>query len=103
MEERMPLKTITSKTIVFITGAFVSHNGWDEWQTYFQSRGFTTIAPPWPYKDAPAAVLRKRQPNDTDLAVLTLPQLIDHYSGIIRKLSEKPIVIGHSLGGLITQ
>ena len=29
--------------------------------------------------------------------------MIDHYIDIITKLPEKPIVIGHSLGGLITQ
>jgi hypothetical protein len=25
-----------SKTVVFITGAFVSHSCWDEWRAYFQ-------------------------------------------------------------------
>ena len=97
------MKNINSRTILFVTGAFVSHTGWDEWQTYFRSKGYTTSAPPWPHKDAPAADLRKRQPNDTDLAALTLTELIDHYAGIAKRLPEKPIVIGHSLGGLITQ
>jgi pimeloyl-ACP methyl ester carboxylesterase len=97
------MRTITSKTIVFVTGAFVSHTSWDEWQTYFREKGYTTIAPPWPYKDAPAAELRRRQPNDTDLAALTLEELIDHYANIVKACPEKPIVIGHSLGGLVTQ
>ncbi|MFD2571636.1 alpha/beta hydrolase [Spirosoma soli] len=94
---------IQSKTIVFITGAFVTHAGWAKWQTYFESKGYTTMAPPWPFKDAPAAELRARQPNDTDLAALTLDELISHYVGIVKNCPEKPIVIGHSLGGLITQ
>jgi pimeloyl-ACP methyl ester carboxylesterase len=98
------LKNINSKTVVFVTGAFVSHNGWSEWQTYFQSKGYTTIAPPWPYKDGTAAELRKKHPSgNPGLAALTLSELVDHYAGIIKKLPEKPIVIGHSLGGLITQ
>jgi len=50
-----------------------------------------------------AAELRARQPNDTDLAALTLTQLVDHYANIVKIFPEKPIVIGHSLGGLITQ
>jgi len=95
--------TLNPKTIVFITGAFVSNQTWKEWQAYFESKGYKTIAPAWPFKDAPAAELRNRQPNDTQLAALTLTELVDHYANIIKALPEKPIVIGHSLGGLVTQ
>jgi len=97
------MKNIRSKTIVFITGAFVSHTAWDTWKTCFESNGYRASAPPWPYKDASAKELRNRQPHDTDLASLTLSQLIDYYANIVKKCSEKPIIIGHSLGGLITQ
>lgn len=97
------MKTITSKTVVFITGAFVTHHGWNEWKAYFESKGYTTLAPAWPFKDGTAAELRARKPNDKELAALTLAEVIDHYANIIKALPEKPIVIGHSLGGLITQ
>ena len=99
----MQMKSITSKNIVFITGAFVNNTCWDEWRTYFQSRGYKTTAPAWPYKDGSTAELRARHPNDADLALLTLNELIDHYIDIVQSMPEKPIVIGHSLGGLITQ
>jgi len=91
-----------TKTVLFITGAYVSNNSWDEWIPYFESRGYTCIAPAWPYKDAPAALLRSRQPNP-DIASIRLTQLVDYYEDIIKKLPEKPIIIGHSMGGLITQ
>ncbi|WP_210515051.1 alpha/beta hydrolase [Hymenobacter terricola] len=97
------MKTITTKNVVFVTGAFVSNNCWDAWKTYFESRGYTTIAPAWPFKDGTAAELRARQPHDTDLAELTLSEVVDHYAGIVQGFPEKPIVIGHSLGGLMTQ
>lgn len=97
------MKTVNTKTVVFITGAFVSHNGWNEWKTYFENKGYTTYNPSWPFKNAPAAELRDRQPNDTDLAALTLTELVDHYANFVKSLPEKPIIIGHSLGGLITQ
>lgn len=97
------MKKITSKTIVFVTGAFVGNNGWDHWRTFFESKGYTTVAPPWPFKDAPPAELRKRQPNDTGLAALTLSEVIDSYIKVVKSFPEKPIVIGHSLGGLMTQ
>lgn len=100
----MSTDTTRTKHIVFITGAFVHHSGWAPWQAHFERQGYTTIAPPWPYKDAPSAqALRDRQGKDQDLALLTLPRLIDHYAGIVRSFPEKPIAIGHSLGGLITQ
>lgn len=34
---------------------------------------------------------------------MTLSEVIDHYSGFVKRFYEKPIVIGHSLGGLMTQ
>jgi len=92
-----------TKNIVFITGAFVSNSCWDPWRSYFESMGYKTIAPPWLYKDGTAAELRNRQPNDTNLATLTLNKLINHYVDVVKGFTEKPIVIGHSLGGLITQ
>lgn len=97
------MSMINSKTIVFVTGAFVSSNGWDDWRKYFESKGYKTVAPAWPFKNGTAAELRNRQPNDTDLAALTLSEVIDHYADIVKSMPEKPIVIGHSLGGLMTQ
>src|SRR5260221_3302211 len=99
----MTMININAKNIVFITGAFVGNNCWDEWRKFFESKGYNTIAPPWPYKDASPAELRRRQPDDVNLALLTLSQLTDHYAAIIKSFPEKPIVIGHSLGGLMTQ
>jgi len=93
---------IQSKTIVFITGSFVSNACWDEWRTYFESKGFTTLAPPWPGKDADAATLRARHP-DTALAAVGLNDVIESYTKIIKALPEKPILIGHSFGGAISQ
>ena len=97
------MKANQTKTVVFITGAFVSHEGWNTWKKYFEEKGYTAYNPAWPYKDAPAQVLRDRQPNDADLADLTLARLVDHYADFVKNLPEKPLIIGHSLGGLITQ
>jgi len=93
---------INSKTIVFITGAYVSHHCWDTWKSFFDSRGFHCTAPPWPGKDARAVTLRARHP-DAVLAAVTLKQLIDYHVDLVKALPEKPIVIGHSFGGMIAQ
>jgi pimeloyl-ACP methyl ester carboxylesterase len=98
------MQTIKSKTIVFITGAFVNNSCWDEWRAYFESKGYKTIAPPWPFKDASTDELRARHPHhDIELARLTLKELVDYYQNIITSLPEKPIVMGHSYGGMLTQ
>jgi pimeloyl-ACP methyl ester carboxylesterase len=90
------------KTVVFITGAFVHHSCWDEWKAYFENKGYRTMAPPWPHKSASAEVLRNSHPNK-DIAANRLAALTDHYDKLIRQLPEKPILIGHSIGGLIVQ
>lgn len=96
---------INSKTILFVTGAFVSHTSWNVWRDYFESKGYKTVLPSWPNKEASPSELRKRNEEGTDLplAQLTLNELVNHYAAIAKNLPEKPIIIGHSLGGLITQ
>ena len=93
---------MSPKTIVFITGAFVHHSCWDEWKKYFERAGFNTLAPPWPFKDASPEALRNSHPNP-EIASNRLATLIDHYERIIKQLPENPILIGHSIGGLIVQ
>ncbi|WP_294818278.1 alpha/beta hydrolase [uncultured Flavobacterium sp.] len=97
------MNPITNNTIIFITGAFISHHIWKPWIEWFESKGYTCMAPAWPHKDGTARELRKRLPNDTGLAGTRLQDVIDHHINIIGKLPAKPIVIGHSLGGLIAQ
>lgn len=96
------MKKPNSKTILFITGAFVSHTCWNEWSAFFEAQGFTTHAPAWPYKDAPAVLLRARHP-DPQVASIRLSDLISHYETIVNGLPEKPVIVGHSIGGLIAQ
>lgn len=96
------MKKIESKTIVFITGAFVSSSCWDEWRVFFENNGYKTITPRWPNKELSAEALRNTIPAEA-LASTRLAGLTKYYSDIISQLPEKPILIGHSIGGLITQ
>lgn len=90
------------KSIVFITGTFLGNNCWDEWQQYFESEGYKCMAPAWPHKNAPPEELRNRHP-DSAIASNRLTDLTDYFAAIITILPERPIMIGHSLGGLIVQ
>lgn len=90
------------KSIVFITGTFLSSNCWDEWKLYFESNRYHCVAPAWPSKEAPSEELRNRNP-DPAIASTRFADLMDYFTSIVSSLSDKPILIGHSLGGLIVQ
>lgn len=89
-------------TILFITGAFVSNRCWNDWARYFEGKGYKTLAPAWPHKDASPEVLRNSQPNKA-IASNRLDALTQYFENIIKQLPEKPVLIGHSIGGLIAQ
>ncbi len=97
-----PGRIMHSKTIVFVHGMFVTPTCWKKWQEYFEARGYRTLAPAWPEHDPPASAQRARHPNPA-LAKLELADLVEHYRQIVRALPEKPILVGHSMGGLIVQ
>lgn len=90
------------KSIVFITGTFLSNTCWDEWKLYFESNNYHCLAPAWPSKEASSEELRNRHP-DTAIASLRLTDVMDYFTAVVSSLSDKPILIGHSLGGLIVQ
>jgi pimeloyl-ACP methyl ester carboxylesterase len=91
-----------SQTIVFIHGMYMNPLCWVGWVDYYTAKGYTCLAPAWPGRDQPVEVLRKNHP-DPQLGQLTLSNVLDHYTGVIKKLDEKPIIIGHSMGALAVQ
>jgi pimeloyl-ACP methyl ester carboxylesterase len=92
---------MAGKTIVLVHGAWVTPLCWENFSGYFGSRGYTCLAPAWPYKDRSVEELR-RSP-DPNLGRLGLIEIVDHYDRIIRKMDAPPILIGHSYGGLFVQ
>ena len=92
----------SSKLIVFITGTFIGNNCWGDWKIYFEQKGYKSIAPAWPFKDASPEELRNRSAED-GISLNRLHVLTDYFEAIINALPSKPILIGHSLGGLIVQ
>jgi len=96
------MASVSSRSIVFITGTFISNNCWDEWMSYFENEGYKCIAPAWPHKDASPEELRNQTAHDV-IASNTLTSLADHFASIINALPERPILVGHSLGGVVVQ
>jgi len=88
-------------TALFITGAWMHVSSWDKFRGPFAAAGYETIAPAWPYLDAPSATLRDK--TDPRLNAIGLKEITDHYAAIIANLDAPPLIVGHSFGGLITQ
>lgn len=93
---------MSSKTVVFIHGLFLSYNGWGQWVKYFASKGYRAQAIAWPGRDQSVDALRQAHP-DPKLGQRTFGEVLDHHIQTIKGLNEPPILIGHSLGGLLTQ
>ncbi|AWB94753.1 alpha/beta hydrolase [Agromyces badenianii] len=93
--------TATKTPIVLIHGLWMTPASWNTWAEYFRARGHEVIVPGWPgIDDREVADIRS---NPEALKGIGLAQIADHYERIIRALPEKPIIMGHSFGGLLTQ
>lgn len=90
-----------TKTILFIHGMFQNSKSWQKWATHFTSRGYQCIVPDWPEHEGDPATLRADPPEG--LGKLGLETVINKMEAIIATLPAKPVVIGHSVGGLIAQ
>jgi pimeloyl-ACP methyl ester carboxylesterase len=86
--------------VVFVHGLWLLPSSWDRWATVFEEAGFSALTPGWP--DDPATV-EEANANPEVFANKTVGQVADHFEELIRKLSKKPVVIGHSFGGLLAQ
>jgi pimeloyl-ACP methyl ester carboxylesterase len=89
-----------STPVVFIHGLWLLPSSWASWADFFSQAGYVPLTPDWP--DDPATVDEARA-NPEVLAKKTLKQVADHTSEIIDALDKKPVVMGHSTGGLLAQ
>jgi non-heme chloroperoxidase len=86
--------------VVFIHGLWLLPSSWDRWAQAFEEAGYAALTPSWP--DDPETVEEARA-NPEVFARKTVGQVADHVGEVIGKLDNRPAVIGHSFGGLLTQ
>jgi len=86
--------------VVLIHGLWLLPSSWDSWAEHLTRAGYAPLTPDWP--DDPASVEEARAHPEV-LAKKTLGQIADHTTEIIGGLDEKPVVMGHSTGGLLAQ
>ena len=95
------MNTTTKTPIVLIHGLWMTPKSWDTWADRFRAAGHQVIVPGWPGIDD--RTVEDIRSNPEALKGIGLKQIADNYERIIRELPEKPIIIGHSFGGVITQ
>jgi pimeloyl-ACP methyl ester carboxylesterase len=87
-------------TILFIHGLWMTPRSWEHFASRYESRGYKVLAPGWPGTEGEVEALRS-DPSLFD--GLDLMAVVEHYDRIIRQLDAPPIIMGHSLGGTVTQ
>ena len=89
-----------ARNVVFIHGIFGNGNRgyWENYRSLFESAGYVCHTPTLPGHDVSPA-----DPVDPLLGKLGLKDYVQSLEALIETLPERPILVGHSLGGLLAQ
>jgi pimeloyl-ACP methyl ester carboxylesterase len=86
--------------VVFIHGLWLHASSWQPWVELFSENGYEPITPGWPGE---AATVEESRANPDAVANKSLTEIVDYMKTVIAGLESKPIIVGHSFGGLITE
>jgi pimeloyl-ACP methyl ester carboxylesterase len=86
--------------VLFIHGLWIHASAWQPWQDLFQANGYSTSAPGWP---GDGDTVQATRDNPDALNEIGITAICQHYAALIDMMAVKPIVVGHSFGGLIAQ
>ena len=90
----------TSPPVLFIHGLWLHASSWTSWIDLFAQRGYDASAPGWPGDGRTVAESRADPDSIADQGI---DDVVEHYAALIEDLPAKPILIGHSFGGMIAQ
>ena len=90
----------TKAPVVFIHGLWLHATSWQAWQELFAAAGYETSAPGWPGE---ADTVEDARATPDSVADHGIDDVTQHYASYIDTLPTRPIVIGHSFGGMIAE
>ncbi|MDT5154956.1 MAG: hypothetical protein QOI01_6689 [Mycobacterium sp.] len=91
---------MSRQPVVFIHGLCIHSTAWEPSARIYRDAGFDPLTPGWP-GDGDSVEAARRDPSS--VAGYGLAEIAEHYTKIIADLPQRPVVIGHSFGGLIAQ
>src|SRR5215472_17942798 len=86
--------------VVFVHGLWLHASSWEPWAELFRESGYEPLTPGWP--GDPDTVEEARN-NPGQIAGKGIDEVVAHYAQVIAGLDARPVVVGHSFGGLIVQ
>jgi pimeloyl-ACP methyl ester carboxylesterase len=87
-----------TQTIMMIHGMFVGGWIWDDYKRFFESKGYICITPTLRYHDT-----TQDNPPHPKLGTTGPLDYVHDLEAEIHKLDTLPIIMGHSMGGLLAQ
>jgi pimeloyl-ACP methyl ester carboxylesterase len=90
----------TKTPVVFIHGLWLHASSWAPWQQLFADAGYASVAPGWP-GDADTVEATRADPDS--VAGYGIDDVTNHYAKVIDDLPARPVLIGHSFGGMIAE
>jgi pimeloyl-ACP methyl ester carboxylesterase len=88
------------RPVVFIHGLWLHASSWQPWVDLFERAGYAPIAPGWP---GDADTVEESRAHPEAIADKGIDDVVEHYLAIFRTLPRKPILVGHSFGGMISE
>jgi pimeloyl-ACP methyl ester carboxylesterase len=86
--------------IVFVHGLWLHAESWNKWVLFFRENGYEATAASWPGDSDSTEATRK---NAQAVAGYGVTEIADHIAKQLKAFDKKPILIGHSFGGLLVQ
>src|SRR5438874_1306544 len=86
--------------VAFVHGLWLLPSSWDPWAKFFEQAGFAAVTPGWP--EDPDTV-EEASAHPEVFAGKSIGDIADHVAAVLGALKKRPAVIGHSLGGLLTE
>ncbi|MDH5510136.1 MAG: alpha/beta hydrolase [Nitrospinota bacterium] len=87
-----------SETIFMIHGMWAGSWAFEKYVPFFEERGYNCVAADLLYHD-----VDPKAPPPPELGTTGLEDYVDDLEAKIRKLPQPPIIMGHSMGGLLAQ
>jgi pimeloyl-ACP methyl ester carboxylesterase len=85
---------------IVLHGLWVTSRSWEKWVERYEGRGYRVLAPAYPGFEVEVEALRE---DPSPIETQTVPAIVEHLENIVGEVESPPIIMGHSMGGLLTQ